>query len=627
MISKLPLLLLAGGISTFAASNHENDNKIEAFFKKSNELRQTGLKTEESETGKVLYISEVIAKDASSSVLGSCSYDDQMRMTQFLNGFMGGFTLKEVYTYEGVIRHPATVIKSMVYYGTEMNPQRFEYRFYPTGLIEGYKLQNPDGKGGWNSVTNIFHRYDLEGRLKSSVEVADWNDLTQTGDSTRRWDYEYDKYGNRKLQTIRKFAGSSWSEYERFEETYDESTGKLIYRNTPASVTEYVYDAAGNLIQEKISEKVSGDLTPKNLKTNTYIDNLIQEELHQTWEVVTNGNSGDYAWVNTLKRSYTYNNSGKIETEWKYFWIEEDWRLNSRISCTYEQGLMTLSLMEETNSYLDPTLYNAAKMEYSYHQNGKLYEYEGYAWENNEWIFKEGTVTSHLDLDPERILPYEPAIYFQSLHNFAKPEGIIDMDSYYNYTPENRPKEECLVEELSFNATYIATEYIPVNAVSLNTSEIFLSTTGEGSLFEIVTAEIEPRNATYPELVWWSDNVNVANINSLGQVIAVGSGKCHIGITSTDGSKIAYATVTVNEGASSISQSGMNVMIGNMPEGILVRSGESFSGYELFDLTGRFIGSGNEISNSFYIELPKQNAVYILKLKTHNSVCTYKVSR
>ena len=80
-----------------------------------------------------------------------------------------------------------------------------------------------------------------------------------------------------------------------------------------------------------------------------------------------------------------------------------------------------------------------------------------------------------------------------------------------------------------------------VTSVALNKSELSLYT-GQS---EILTATVQPSNATNQNVTWSSDKPDVATVDAAGKVTAVGAGTATITVTTADGNHTATCTVTV----------------------------------------------------------------------------------
>ena len=111
-------------------------------------------------------------------------------------------------------------------------------------------------------------------------------------------------------------------------------------------------------------------------------------------------------------------------------------------------------------------------------------------------------------------------------------------DSKFTVTATNDYGSD--IQELSI--TIIMSPNVPVERVSLNKSSTTLTVSGT----EILTATVEPANATIKDVRWSSDNTSVVTVDETGKVTAVGAGTATITVTTADGGKTATCTVTVN---------------------------------------------------------------------------------
>lgn len=92
---------------------------------------------------------------------------------------------------------------------------------------------------------------------------------------------------------------------------------------------------------------------------------------------------------------------------------------------------------------------------------------------------------------------------------------------------------------------------IPVTGVTLNQQTAVLHVTNTVQL----VATVQPANATTRTVVWTSLNTGVATVSQTGLVTAVALGNALIRATTTDGNKVASATVSVTVPVTSISLS------------------------------------------------------------------------
>ncbi|WP_051775520.1 Ig-like domain-containing protein [Paenibacillus tyrfis] len=99
------------------------------------------------------------------------------------------------------------------------------------------------------------------------------------------------------------------------------------------------------------------------------------------------------------------------------------------------------------------------------------------------------------------------------------------------------------------------TEIVPVTGVKLNTSAISMTVGGT----EMLTATVEPANATNKAVTWKSSDPNVATVDASGKVTAVGAGTAAITATTVDGSYTAAAEVNVSIPATSIGVTGVKL--------------------------------------------------------------------
>ena len=91
-----------------------------------------------------------------------------------------------------------------------------------------------------------------------------------------------------------------------------------------------------------------------------------------------------------------------------------------------------------------------------------------------------------------------------------------------------------------------------VTSVALNKSELSLYT-GQS---EILTATVQPSDATIQNVTWSSSDGAVATVDANGNVTAVAPGTAAITVTTDDGNKTATCTVTVSKRSSSGSSGG-----------------------------------------------------------------------
>ncbi len=86
-------------------------------------------------------------------------------------------------------------------------------------------------------------------------------------------------------------------------------------------------------------------------------------------------------------------------------------------------------------------------------------------------------------------------------------------------------------------------DIVNVNSVSLSPSSVTLDPTET----ELLSATINPSNATNQSLTWESSNPAVATVNSSGLITAVAEGSATITVTTVDGNRTDNVSVTVND--------------------------------------------------------------------------------
>lgn len=125
-------------------------------------------------------------------------------------------------------------------------------------------------------------------------------------------------------------------------------------------------------------------------------------------------------------------------------------------------------------------------------------------------------------------------------------EDVAIVDSNGNVTALKEGKTKILVTTVSGGYTAMCTvtvsaDTVPVEKITLDKTILNMETKDKVTL----TATIEPVDATNKGVIWKSDNENVATVNSLGTVEAVGAGSAIITATTKDGDFSAIVKVNV----------------------------------------------------------------------------------
>jgi post-segregation antitoxin (ccd killing protein) len=96
-------------------------------------------------------------------------------------------------------------------------------------------------------------------------------------------------------------------------------------------------------------------------------------------------------------------------------------------------------------------------------------------------------------------------------------------------------------------AVTVTSGNVPVSYVSLNKTSMKLTV----GISETLTATITPSNATNKAVTWSNSNTAVATVSASGAVTAVATGRATITVTTVDGNKIDFCTVTVTRNSES----------------------------------------------------------------------------
>ena len=109
-------------------------------------------------------------------------------------------------------------------------------------------------------------------------------------------------------------------------------------------------------------------------------------------------------------------------------------------------------------------------------------------------------------------------------------------------------------------------EFVHVEQVFLDRSSLTLEVGGT----DVLTSDVYPVNATDPSVIWASSNTGVATVKD-GKVTAISTGTARISVTTVDGNKMAFCSVTVDSAV--IRVEGITIDISEKSIGI----GDSFT--------------------------------------------------
>jgi uncharacterized protein YjdB len=171
---------------------------------------------------------------------------------------------------------------------------------------------------------------------------------------------------------------------------------------------------------------------------------------------------------------------------------------------------------------------------------------------------------------------------------------------------------------------------IEVTSISLNKTSLLLN---EGTS-EILSATIEPKNATNKNVTWKSDNTSIATVDSNGRVSGVNAGSTTIIVKTEDGNKTASCDVTVTSSWLTLSRESIHISGAEESFFINVDASEDWSILSKpnwITVTPSSIAGGNrgtssvKVSVSGYSGLPVYRSgeiIFTLNGKEQNAILT-----
>lgn len=245
--------------------------------------------------------------------------------------------------------------------------------------IEEYKYIN-------NEEKTTYYTYFSNGSMYSLEEFtydADGNKLTKTESKyiDNKWVKirEY-KYINNQEKTTYSLVFLNDVPSAIFEYTYDENGNTLIetqsdYVNNEWVYElkyEYTYDAQGNKLTKKRFDYVNNDW----LKTSEskYINNT-EKSLYY----ITLKNDGSF----DSKLEYKYDDNNVLSTQFKYTYANDDWAYENKYEYTFNDDLLESVV---TSKYANNDWVKYSKKEYTYDTNGKILTEKRYRYIDNNWL-------------------------------------------------------------------------------------------------------------------------------------------------------------------------------------------------------------------------------------------------
>lgn len=147
---------------------------------------------------------------------------------------------------------------------------------------------------------------------------------------------------------------------------------------------------------------------------------------------------------------------------------------------------------------------------------------------------------------------------------------------------------------------------VEINEIIIDAEQITLSV---GDSYQL-TATINPDNATYPELLWRSENENIATVNDAGLVRAVGKGTTTIIVESVNNPNIkaeCTVDVSINSGIEGVSSDGdIRIVVEN--KCLHIYNAPDNAVVNVYSSHGVLIYSGTET------HIPLSSGLYIVKV-------------
>ena len=193
-----------------------------------------------------------------------------------------------------------------------------------------------------------------------------------------------------------------------------------------------------------------------------------------------------------------------------------------------------------------------------------------------------------------------PFIDFPEWVDFIWGTATYNGTTYQSYS--STPTGYAAPSSDTINGYNNAGSTVSVTGVTLNKNSTSI-TVGSS---EVLSASVEPYNATNQGVSWTSSNTNVATVTSSGRVSAVAEGNATITVTTSDGSYTATCTVTVtasSSGGGGGSSEAYYVKIGSLSElvsGDYVIAADLSSSYKCMTYTfssSKYSGTDVTVSN------------------------------
>lgn len=246
---------------------------------------------------------------------------------------------------------------------------------------------------------------------KESYSYNDHNDLTcylVTQFNGSKWinvtknTFTFDNHYNKLKETYQDGADTQWVNNYQYIYEYDANNNRLneTYELGNDSVWtaiakwNYVYDNRHNRLSEHYLNWDFGSGTFVNAAMFLYQydsnDNMLQQ-ISQNWE--------NDAWLNSIKTTNTYSESGKKVIEFVERWNTDitNWENRLRTTFVYDSKQNNTSTL--TQEFLDDKWTNVTNFTYTYSGKHKIESIEQ-IWKNNAWLnFQKLTYTYNANGD------------------------------------------------------------------------------------------------------------------------------------------------------------------------------------------------------------------------------------
>ncbi len=144
------------------------------------------------------------------------------------------------------------------------------------------------------------------------------------------------------------------------------------------------------------------------------------------------------------------------------------------------------------------------------------------------------------------------------------PDGFCDSEDFsvkYSCLPYEQQNSITIIKYFAVSNVYL----YPKDSSTIYYNRISSKKINLGDSFAL-KADVQPRNATNPDIVWSSNNSNVATVDSEGNVVGVGLGTASIRATSVENNEIyasCYFTVTTPVSGIQLSPETKTISTGN----------------------------------------------------------------